>query len=290
MTTTIADALLFIDNNVAAFYAISFALLLIVLWRLRRAQRELSRTNFELERERALGRRARIIDATVLIILFILAITAVNRVAAPYLRQHPLAPSRFSLTNYSDRFVTRVPGASSEASATPEAGMAGEMEIMEAAAAASPTQAVGVIQRATDIFSGEVEATFTPTSTPPGTLMADPPDPVGCADASALIAMPVNGQILYETIVVEGSANTAGFSAYQFQIKGPATDDRWMVLRSYTTPVSGGVLGQFDGSAFDPGVYQFRLAVVDNEDKTIASCTINIQLDQPPATATPIFY
>ncbi len=298
--TNLISIFLFVDQYHVGIYAICAAGLLAVWgWLLRPAHRDLSRAQFELEREIALNRRARGIDFAGLLLLIILAVTAIDRVVVPYLDanpdDNPLNRNQFGLASYREQFVTRVPGidAQAESGATPDPqsimANTGNGSMGGAAAALPPSSA---FRTATDIFSGDVEATHTPTATPPGTLMplVDIPPVVGCTDDSARITLPVNGQVLSENVVVQGSAYTEGFSSYKFELKGPETGDVWAVLRTYTTQVDNGVLGQFDGSAFLPGLYQFRLAVVDHEDSTIASCMITVQIRAPFPTPTPIRY
>ncbi|MBN1287824.1 MAG: hypothetical protein JXB47_20665 [Anaerolineae bacterium] len=288
---------LFVDQNQIGIYALCAAGVLVVwFWRLRPARRDLARAQYELERELALNRRARAIDQLGVLILIILAVVAISRVVAPYLRANPVSTTRFSMIDMRERFVTQVPNTSAHAvDATPDAQaiLADTGDAMYPEGGGSAATPIPTLRGSpTDIFSGEVDATHTPTATPPGTLMpaADIPPVIGCNDPGAVIAMPVNGLVLYENVVVKGSANTAGFSSYRFELKGPETNDQWAVLRTYTAPVDNGVLGQFDGSAFEPGVYQFRLAVMDTEDNTIASCTISVRVAALPATPTPVHY
>ncbi|GAB4443790.1 MAG: hypothetical protein Kow00120_13290 [Anaerolineae bacterium] len=286
-----------IQRSANAVYIIAGAGLLFWGWRLLRAQRRLAQTQFELEREYALSERARYFNLTALCVLIILGTIAIAHVVAPYLRAHPLSFTQADPLVFNDQFVTRAPGAATQPVAlaigvTPPPGelAAPEMEAggdaMDAMEAGPTPLPLGGM--ATDIFSGEVEATYTPSPTPPGTIIPDAPSPMGCTDPGAVLTLPKNGQVLFEAIVVEGSANVPGFSAYKFEIKGPSTNNAWSVLRTYTNPVDAGVLGQFDGSAFSPGTYQFRLAVVDTGDATIASCTITIVISEPIPTPTRI--
>lgn len=289
----------FVDQNQIGIYALCVAGLLVIWWwHLRPAQRELARAQYELERELALSRRARAFDLVGLLILIILAVVAITQVVTPYLRANPVNITQFSMIDVKDQFVTQVANTSARPAddATPDAeailAAQGGTYAGDNSAAPTPLPTSAMLGSPTDIFSGDVEATHTPTATPPGTLMpaADIPPIVGCNDPGAVITMPVNGLVLYENVVVRGSANTTGFSAYKFELKGPETNNQWAVLRTYTSPVVDGVLGQFDGSAFKPGVYQFRLSVVDTEDHTIASCTLTLEVAKPPPTSTPIRY
>ena len=295
------DIILLIEQNVFPIYVLCVAGLLFWGWRLLRAQRKLSHTQFELEREYALNERARYFDLTAICVLILLAAIAISQVVGPYLRGSPSTQIQAGPLVFEDQFVTRVPGAvgvqaAAASGATPSpaviaaqmvAGASGESGEGEEAAASVPTSPPIGGQRG-DIFSGEVEATYTPSPTPPGTIVPDMPPPIGCTDPGAVITHPWNAQLLYEAIVVEGSANTPGFGSYKFELKGPSTGNAWAVLRTYTNPITDGVLGQFDGSAFSPGLYQFRLAVVDTGGSTIASCTINVMISEPIPTPTRI--
>jgi hypothetical protein len=281
-----SSVVFFIEHNAIAICTLCGAGLLWWGWRLLGVRRELSQAQFELEREQALNKRARYIDLAGLCVLVILATVALAQVVAPYLRTTSTGGTQISRAASGDLFVTHAPGV--PAALPPVA--AGTTPPPEAVAmiAGTPTPSPTRFANATDIFAGQVEATYTPSPTPPGTIIPDVPPPVGCADPGVRLTHPVNGQVLFEAVVVTGSANTAGFSSYKFELNGPSTDNAWAVLRTYTNPVADGVLGQFDGSAFTAGTYQFRLAVVDSSDSTIASCAITVVISEPIPTPTRI--
>ena len=273
-----------IEQNAVPIYILCGAGLLFWGWKLFRSQRKLAQALFELEREYALNERARNINWVGLLLFIILATHAIAQVVAPYLRANPIGQSRNTPLVFADGFVTRVPGARSAPVAAQIAGSATPAPAAGAAAMGAGAMGSGP----TDIFSGQVDATYTPSPTPPGTIIPDVPSPVGCADPGAMLTHPLNGQVLFEAVVVEGAADVPGFSSYKFELKGPSTNDAWAVLRTYSSPVPAGVLGQFDGSAFTPGTYQFRLAVVDSGNTTIASCAITIIISEPIPTPTRI--
>ena len=275
----ITSLIFFIEQISTGLYILLGLGALLAFRSLRRAQQELDAALFELEREILLARRARAINALGGFVLSFLAVVAISTVVAPELRAHPLRIAQRQVEEIP--FVTARP----TPTITP---LAADTIVPPLAVAAtpSPTPTYTPLPRSTDVFSGEVEATFTFTPTPPGTVIPDAPPPIGCNDPGAIITLPVNGQVIQEVIPVTGSASTPGFASYKFELNGPSTNDVWSVLRTYTTPVENGVLGQLDGSAFLPGMYQFRLTVVDTTDHPIASCTITIVIAEP-ATPTP---
>ena len=60
-----------------------------------------------------------------------------------------------------------------------------------------------------------------------------------------------------------------------------------VIERGVRPPVrEEGVLGQFNPSLYETGLYQFRLVVFDITNTLIAACTVNIYLEEPLPTAT----
>jgi len=129
-----------------------------------------------------------------------------------------------------------------------------------------------------------------PSPTPAGTLR--PADaPLGCIEDQASIDIPDNGQVIFETEPIIGTANIENFGYYRFEIRsidqsafgviGGATSD-------YTVPVTAGPLGSIVPQNFAPGEYRFRMTVFDATGTMRAACEITIFLSDPLPTSTPI--
>src|SRR5258706_12431920 len=121
-------------------------------------------------------------------------------------------------------------------------------------------------------------ATISPTFV--GTINPDVPAALGCDTPDAQLQVPANGQVVFDSIEVRGTANTANFAMYKFEMSGPSTGNSFTPIDSdKVQPVPQlGALGQFSFNGFQPGFYKFRLAVFDNTSALRASCTVTIEV------------
>ncbi len=130
-----------------------------------------------------------------------------------------------------------------------------------------------------------------PSPTPAGTLLpAD--DALGCIADQANIRLPGNGQVIYETESIIGTANIAEFGYYRFEIRNVETGRDFGVIggvsSDYTSPVTDGPLGNIVPQNFAPGEYRFRMMVFDTSGISRAACEITLFMSDPIPTATPI--
>ena len=127
------------------------------------------------------------------------------------------------------------------------------------------------------------------SATPVGTILPGYPTPVDCISADASLLVPATGQVVFDSLTIMGTANVANFAFYKFELSGPSTGGSFApILGERTSPVTEqGVLGQIPLSPFQPGDYDFRLAVFDNTGELRASCTVRIIIRERPPTATP---
>lgn len=130
-----------------------------------------------------------------------------------------------------------------------------------------------------------------PSPTPVGTIIPDAPDMVGCAQDSAWMHIPGNGQLVFESTTIMGVATTSNFAFYRFEVKKAQAGAEFAVLGGdHTTQVtSEGPLGEIEPRLFtEMGEYRFRLTVFDNTQMPRSSCEITIHISTPPLTPTPI--
>ncbi len=250
------------------------------------ARRELRIAEFELEREFARRKEANAVTRTLGLIELLLAIFAVANVVAPSLQADPLNPNNPALGDLAQPtyapFYTSTPGGNGvEATGTP--GQAGADVIANLLASAS-AQSIG--------GSGQNQVLITPTLAPTvvGTINPDAPKALGCDTPGATLQVPANGQTIFDALTVRGTANVPNFSLYKFELSGPSTGNAFTPFGGdKTSPVPQvGILGQLNLNAFQPGSYQFRLAVFDTTNTLKASCTVNVELSVRPATSTPL--
>ncbi len=234
------------------------------------ARQQLQGAQFELQKELASFRVANAATAILLSLELALAVVAIAQVVAPTLRANP--PKNVVVVQEVAEvpFVTAAPG--SLIVGTPPPNFSEGVEI----------------QGIEDQLNLAPFATPTLTPTPVGTIVADAPAAIGCDTDQASLTIPANGMIVHEAVNVVGTANTADFAFYRFELNGPETNNVWAKLAEYTLPVVNGNLGQLVPSQLTPGEYKFRLMVFDITSAPRATCTITIFVSAPIPTATPL--
>ncbi len=254
-----------IEQTALALYILIGAAILITLYQLSRSQGAYRATYFELERDFARYHRANAVTVLILLIEMALVIFGVQRVVAPTIRATSSTAQTFEQVISDGTFITPTPFA----------------------LAAAPIDASGVQLEEDEVQ--QVLATPTLTPTPVGTILPNAPPPVGCDTPNAQFQIPANGMVVFEPINVVGTAFTDNFAFYRFEIKGPSTFENFAPREDHNIPVAETAeLGQFVPSFYEPGEYQFRLAVFDSTNTLRASCTVTIYISDPIPTPTPL--
>lgn len=232
-----------------------------------RARGAVRATHFELERDMARFSRSNALTALIVIAELALVVIGVQRVVAPLMRTTLDTTLVVAQVQVDGVFRTPTP-----------APLTGGLVI----------DASGVQLGAQDPAS-LIIATPTLTPTPVGTIIPNSPAPIGCDTPDATLQVPANGMIVFEPVVVRGTANTENFAFYRFELNGPATFGNFAPLAQYTSPVAGlGELGQFVPAPYEPGQYQFRVVVFDITNTLRATCSITIFISEPIPTPTPL--
>lgn len=278
---------LFIQTIQVLLYILGALALLISMRSFIISRHDLRIAEFELERELARRKEANAVTRTLAFVEVLLAIFAIANVVAPSLQLEPLNPDNPALGGIAPQptfapFYTSTPGGNGiEASGTPGAAGADVIANLLASASAQPIGS-----------NNQNQILSTPTLAPTlvGTINPDAPKALGCDTPGATLEIPANGQTIYDSLTIRGTANVQNFSRYKFELSGPSTGNAFTPFGGdKTSPVpSLGTLGQLNLNAFQPGSYQFRLAVFDTTDTLKASCTVNVELRARPATATPL--
>jgi hypothetical protein len=261
----------FVEQTAVGLYILCGLAILLGLRSYLLSRQMLHGAQFELEKELA---RFRVNNAITIVLFSLevgLAVLAIALFVAPTLRANPPKKPTVTQEEIEAPFVTLAPGSSIGAE-TP-----------------GPSFAEGVqVPGLEDELNLQPLATPTLTPTPVGTIIPDVPPAEGCTTDEAALSIPANGMIVFEAIDVVGSANTADFAFYRFEIKGPETRNNWSMFREYTAPVINGELGSIVPSQLTPGEYQFRLTVYDITNVMRSSCTITIVISPPIPTETPV--
>jgi hypothetical protein len=262
-----------IERIAPALFLVIAALMLIWLRSLMLSRRRLRLAEFELERDMAEAQRARSITWTIGLLELALAVGAVAYVIAPTLRVDVL-------TGGASGPLTADLGATGEfETSTPGGDGSGGESLMLTVTAQALAGEQGQRLLLTPIAS----------ATPVGTILPGYPTPVDCGSADASLLVPAPGQVVFDSLTIIGTANAANFAFYKFELAGPSTGGSFApILGERASPVTEqGVLGQIPLSPFQPGDYDFRLAVFDNTGELRASCTVRIVVRDRPPTATP---
>ncbi len=280
------NSLVFLIENIAPFiYILGGFIIFLGLRRLLLTQRDLSIAEFALERELALRKRAGTITRMLFSIEVMLAAYAIANVIAPTIRADILGvpvtrsnePDVAVLATIPPAKVTLV---NTQGTPIPRNDVGASFETLTA----MPRGVSGPVLA--------INSTSLPT--PPGTIIPGVAAPVGCEatgnGAIAMIDIPRNGQVLYESVTVTGIANAPTFGRYKFEISGPSTGGNFAPFGGdKTQPVKElNILGQLSLLPFNTGEYQFKLAVFDSSDQLRASCTITVYLRKHPPTPSPV--
>jgi LysM repeat protein len=136
-------------------------------------------------------------------------------------------------------------------------------------------QAANCIENPERIFAGQ------PLRVPPGGVL-----PVSIADAAiencnvpdAILTAPKAGEALDGFVVLRGVARGAGFRRYilDWRPDDPAIDYK-SFAEVFQIILEEGDLGRFNTDAFDPGLYWFRLRVLETNDYIIGECSIRVR-------------
>jgi hypothetical protein len=126
--------------------------------------------------------------------------------------------------------------------------------------------------------------TLTPTSAPtdaaPQPTATSALPPASCSDPRATIIFPFNGDTIQGIVPFIGTANVDNLKFYKFEYK-PAHSATWQFLTQVdNAPVADDILMTFNTSTIAPGVYDFRLIVVDQTGNYPPPCEIQVTVQR----------
>ena len=110
--------------------------------------------------------------------------------------------------------------------------------------------------------------------------MAEQIPEAGCIPEEVMITYPENDATVRDIIEVRGTVNVPNFGFYKFEIAPPGTDD-WLTIQAGEDIVIDGVLGNWDTTQLEPGSYNLRLVVADNEGNHREPCVVSVYVEQP---------
>jgi hypothetical protein len=221
------------------FYALSAVGIFFSIRGLVQARRQMRNAVFGLEREAARRRRSNAASTIITLLLLSGAVYIIANIVVPNLGEEQAQPTPTPVV-----FVTAEP------SATP---------MLLLFSTITPT--IG-------LPPSEAELTNVPPAAAETTN--------GCEIIGTTITSPepdaqVSGQVL-----VEGQANILNFSQYKFELYGSGTGGQWVVVGTFTVPVTDGILGSWDSTSLPAGSYRLRLVVLRADGTFPSPCEIPI--------------
>ncbi|MBW4435532.1 MAG: hypothetical protein KME04_00235 [Pleurocapsa minor GSE-CHR-MK-17-07R] len=258
-----------IEQWATGLYIIFGALFVLQLWRLRAARMSLRATQFELERSLGRFRLANTATYSILLLEAILVVVGVQQIVAPTVR-----------AQLGDTIGTVLITASDGDFRTPTPVPPSGQFVID-----SSGVQLGEVNPANQI---QPTPTLTPTFV--GTIIPNSPAVVGCDTPNAQLQVPANGMIVFEPIIVRGTAFTDDFAFYKFELNGPATFGNFapLAIDGAQPVIEVGELGQFVPAFYSTGEYRFRVVVFDVNNVARASCELTIYIQDPIPTPTPL--
>lgn len=117
----------------------------------------------------------------------------------------------------------------------------------------------------------EPEAVQGSSTDPPGT-----PSGAGCLNEGATISSPTSGEEIRGLVEVVGTADIPNFAFYKIEIRPSEPSSIWQVITAGTDTLTEEMLGMWDTSLVENGVYLLQLVVTDTVGNAPLPCTIEI--------------
>lgn len=223
---------------------------------------------FGLEREKGQRMQRSAITFIVTSLAIIALLTYVNLEVAPTLPPGLLRPPTPTPNIFATPLVSPTPLGSSNL-ATPTLAIAPTVTL-------SGPDSDGVfndIETPVDDASTTLEAAFTPT----------PPALIGNCPPEVAIISPPDGVTASGIVTFFGTATAVNFAAYNLEAFGPETGNRWTPLLETlaTQQAQDAILGSFDFSQWQSGLYTIRLTVNDVAGGESGTCAIQLTIESP---------
>jgi len=117
----------------------------------------------------------------------------------------------------------------------------------------------------------EPEAVQGSSTDPPGT-----PSGAGCLNEGATISSSTSGEEIRGLVEVVGTADIPNFAFYKIEIRPSEPSSIWQVITAGTDTLTEEMLGMWDTSLVENGVYLLQLVVTDTVGNAPLPCTIEI--------------
>lgn len=144
---------------------------------------------------------------------------------------------------------------------------------------------------ATPLTTGTLSSTQNGTelaTTPSGTKTVTPessPSANGCIAGKLELTFPKDGDEVSGVVALKGTIAVTDFGFYKYEYS-TAGSNTWVTIAAGNQIKSDGSIGNWNVSLLNPGDYQLRLVVYDNQGVALTPCVISVKILAP--TATPI--
>jgi hypothetical protein len=101
-----------------------------------------------------------------------------------------------------------------------------------------------------------------------------------CVPDQVMLTEPQDSSTVSGIVPIMGSANIPNFGFYKFEM-AKTNDNNWLSVEANNRPVVNNQLGNWNTSRLDPGAYQLRLVVTDNEGLALPPCIIQVNVTAP---------
>ncbi len=116
------------------------------------------------------------------------------------------------------------------------------------------------------------------TATPLPTVSIDP---AGCVPNHIIITSPKAGDVLRDSVEVNGTVDVPNFGFYKFEV-ARAEEELWLTVQAGRNVVRDGVLVEnWDTSRLPVGDYVLQLVVTDSSGAELPPCRIPVRIELP---------
>lgn len=249
MLNVLSYLLNLIDTQVIWLYAACLVVILLYIRSYVIARRDQQNSVFTIEKEVAAHRQGRAMSGIGALLGIIVVITALKYYVVPSVDLSAIAEPTPTLTlSVPTRVATETPTS------------------MPTPPQATPTNTVRPLR--------SPRPTETPEPTTSATAALASPY---CPDPNMRITMPRMNAVISGRVAIHGTAKHEAFQFYKLEYGRGEKPASWHGINDiHKTPVTNGVLEEFDTTALPNGVYWLQLTVVDQSGNFPAPCQVRV--------------
>lgn len=140
-----------------------------------------------------------------------------------------------------------------------------------------PTPTLDLLATPTYTLEPESESSVSPTEEPFETQEQDQTS--GCLPGEVLISSPADGDAVRDVVEVEGTVDIPDFGFYKFEVSRSDAEN-WLTIQAGDTFKNEEQLGFWDTTQLEPGLYNLRLVVFDNQGNQRDPCQVTVTVER----------